>query len=152
MTFRLRVKNLKNIERVGRKFVTVNAKAALEAYMLTAGNVIMTQSIKNAPRRFGDLRGSGYVRVTGSGAKDLKIELGHNEEYALPVHERFTNFFSGKVIEHAEGGPKFLTRAIDSEKEEAKRQGKEAAREAMRTGRNSVGSAYPYTPPKDGDL
>lgn len=147
MTFRLRIKNLKAVERAARKFTAGHGKAALESYLLMAGNIIMTQSIKNAPREFGDLRASGYVRITEGSAKRMKIELGHSEEYALPVHERIRDHRSGKVINHPEGGAKFLTRAIEEKTQEAKARGLEAAREAIRTGRINTSSDYPYRPP-----
>ena len=61
--------------------------------------LIMRESLRQVPVDTNRLRSTAYV-TTPSYTGVLKIEAGYATNYAAPVHDRYTNKFSGKVIYH----------------------------------------------------
>jgi len=80
-------------------------KGATRLGCVRAGFFVEAEATKNAPLKSGNLRGSGYTRMTAEGS-----QVGFEAEYAVFVHEIDNNY--------AIGGWKFLQRAVDENREE----------------------------------
>lgn len=72
---------LRSLEEVKRDY-----QKAIGAGLKEAGLFILLKSQELVPIEYGNLRGSGFVRSSGSGIK-TEVRVGYTAEYAVWVHE-----------------------------------------------------------------
>jgi hypothetical protein len=80
------------------------AQTAIDAGSYNVGLTILAQAIPGTPKKWGVLRGSGYVALPKNGEVTVGFG-GPAAAYAWPQHENMT-------FKHAVGGPKFLENAL----------------------------------------
>jgi len=92
---------------LARKFNAAAGKAqqAADAGAYNVGLVILRKAVRNAPKKWGVLRGSGHVTHPQGGSCTVGFG-GPAAAYAWVQHERMD-------FKHTEGGPKYLERAVN---------------------------------------
>lgn len=88
------------------------AQKAAAAGAYNVGLSVLRKAVRNAPKKYGVLRGSGYVtRPDGRGQVTVGFG-GPAKAYAWVQHENLS-------FKHTEGGPKYLSRAIEETRSQA---------------------------------
>lgn len=94
------------------------AHSATLGELYRAGLFVQGESQKRTPVEFGNLRGSAYTQRTSNGA-----EVGYSAAYAIYVHENMEQKLAGQPRPSGlgtywnPGGPKFLERAVNENKQ-----------------------------------
>ncbi len=82
------------------------AERAAGAAAYNVGLAVLRRAVRNAPKKWGVLRGSGYVTHPDGQGRCTVGFGGPAKAYAWIQHERLD-------FKHTEGGPKYLSRAVE---------------------------------------
>lgn len=85
------------------------AQQAAGAAAYNVGLAVLRRAVRNAPKKWGVLRGSGYVTRPDAQGRVTVGFGGPAKAYAWIQHERLD-------FHHSEGGPKYLSRAVEEVK------------------------------------
>lgn len=141
MRFKLKIKGVKKVaKRIAQASKTIDVVTASAVY--AAGSAIMTEAKRRAPVDHGDLRGSGYVSLPEQKGRKVRSEIGFGgpaSAYAIVQHER-TDF------SHDVGEAKYLERAISAKQKAAFQQAFNAAKRALKSGRQQARKIHTQDP------